>query len=56
MDLRSSNSLHSILASVLSKKIKQYCLKFHAAWEFFLKQRMTYGTFMTCFFVQVSLE
>ncbi len=30
MCLRSSNSLHSILASVLSKTIKHYCLKFHA--------------------------
>ncbi len=30
MCLRWSNSLHSILASVLSQKIKQYCLKFHA--------------------------
>ncbi len=30
MCLWSLNSLHSILASVLSKTIKQYCLKFHA--------------------------
>ncbi len=35
MYLWSSNSSHSILVSVLCKKIKQYCLKFHAAWDFF---------------------
>ncbi len=31
MYLRTSNSLHSILASVLCKKMKQYWLKFHAS-------------------------
>ncbi len=31
MYLRSSNSLHSILSSVLCKKMKQYWLKFHAS-------------------------
>ncbi len=31
MYLQSSNNLHSILVSVLCKKIKQYCLKFHAS-------------------------
>ncbi len=30
MYLRLSNSLHSILASVLCSEMKQYCLKFHA--------------------------
>ncbi len=32
MYLRSSNSLHSISASVLYKSMKQYCLKLHASW------------------------
>ncbi len=31
MYLRSSNSLHSILATVLCKKMKQHGLKFHAS-------------------------
>ncbi len=37
MYLQLSNSLHSILASILCSKMKPYCLKFHASGQCWIR-------------------